>query len=340
MSLEFYKDFFSTDIMNHCEFLKTLPELGKNDIDLLKAIVGNISNYLPPKSVKPFYTNHTILRKNILNILESYKLVKQLKGHEFNIFEYAFLAGNGDYNWEYSSDNVIKFFSFLTLLFQYLILTIMIIYNVPSSINDDILVLIITIGTSFFFTKLAHNQYIHCTKFNNCYKLLGDPNKRIYLYMNFLSNIILPILVPFFNFYYIILSADPNNAILNSLALFFILELDTMILPSWPESHINDQCVTNIHDYIMNDNTYNNNDNNNDNINIIKLTEDVGHIHYFDNKTYVQLDTDDNKIIFYVRQTDDSYITIEYQVSGINSKYFLYLISLFDCIIQYTDIHD
>ena len=43
MSLEFYNDFFGSTIMNHCEFLKTLPELGKDDIDLLKSIVGNLS---------------------------------------------------------------------------------------------------------------------------------------------------------------------------------------------------------------------------------------------------------------------------------------------------------
>ena len=29
--------------MNHCEFLKTLPDLGKDDIELLKAIIGSIS---------------------------------------------------------------------------------------------------------------------------------------------------------------------------------------------------------------------------------------------------------------------------------------------------------
>jgi hypothetical protein len=336
MSLEFYKDFLNTDIMNHCEFLKTLPGLGKDDIELLKAIIGNRSCTIPNKTlINPFYDDHQNLSKNILCILESYILIKNLKSHEFNIFEYAFLAGNGDFEWKQSSENAIKFFSFMTLLFQYLILIIMIVYNVPTTINYNTLVLIITIGTSFFFTKLAHNQYTHSTNFNKCYKLMGDPNKQIYLHMNSLSNVVLPILVPFFNFYYVLLSEDPNNAILNSLALFFILELDSMILPSWSESKLNDECVTNIHDYIMNDDTYINED-----INIQKLTENVDDIHNFDNKTYVQVQKNYKKIIFYVRETDVSFITIEYQISGKKWDKFLDLICQFDCMIQYDDIHD
>jgi hypothetical protein len=336
MSLVFYNDFFNTEIMNHCEFLKTLPELGKDDIELIKAIIGNVSCNISKKPLtKPFYNNHQDLPKNIICILESYILIKNLKSHEFNIFEYAFLAGGSEFRWEQSSENAIKIFSFLTLLFQYLILTIMVIYNVPTTINYDPLVLIITIGTSFFFTKLAYNQYTNSTNFNKCYKLMGDPNKQIYLHMNFLSNVVLPILVPFFNFYYILLSEDPNNAILNSLALFFILELDSMILPSWSESMLNDECVTNIHDYIMYNEMYSNED-----ITIQKITENVDDIHNFDNKTYVQIQKIHKKIIFYVRETDVSFLTIEYQISGKNWDKFLDLICQFDCIIQYDDIHD
>ena len=52
-----------------------------------------------------------------------------------------------------------------------------------------------------------------------------------------------------------------------------------MILPSWSESMLNDECVTNIHDYIMYNDIYDNED-----ITIQKITENVDDIHNFDNK--------------------------------------------------------
>ena len=345
--LEFYNDFFFTNIMNHCEFLKTLPEIGKDDIDLLKSIVGFISTGTHKTDINAFYDPlpgvndythqiHTDLPKNIVCILETYVLVKNLKAHEFNIFEFAFLAGNGTFHETTPQDKAIKIISFFTLLFQYVILIILIFYNVPTKVNLNILVIIITIGTSFFFTKLAYNQYSHSTKFNNCYKLTGDVNKQIYLHMNFLSNVILPILVPFFNFYYILLSEDPNNAILNSLALFFILELDSMILPSWTESRINDECVTNIHDFIMDGDD----DTNNINPLIEKITECSEDIHNLQEKTYFSIDFKNKKINFHVKKTPQTYLTIQYKVSGKNTYRFLNLISQFDSINTFRDIHD
>jgi len=333
MSLEFYNDFFGSTIMNHCEFLKTLPELGKNDIDLLKSIVGNLSENSEKQEINSFYENHQNLPKNIYRILESYNCVKRLKAHEFNIFEYAFLAGNGELIWEFSKTNNIKLLSFFTLFFQYLILIILIFYNIPSQVNYDLMVIIITLGTSFFFIKLAYNQYIHSRRFNKCYRLTGDPNKQIYLTMNFLSNVVLPILVPFFNFYYILLSEDPNDAILNSLALFFILELDSMILPSWSEKRVNDELVTNIHDYIMINEEH-------DNPIITKLSDDYEHIHTYDEKTYVYIDINNKKIYFHVKSDIKSYRTIIYEVSGENADKFMNLIYNFDCKIDYHDIHD
>jgi len=336
MSLEFYNDFFGSTIMNHCEFLKTLPELGKDDIDLLKSIVGNLSENSEKQQIIPFYPKHKNLRKNIVCILESYDCVKKLKAHEFNIFEYAFLAGDGDFRCEFSKTNNIKLLSFFTLFFQYLILIILIFFNIPSQVNYDLMVIIITLGTSFFFIKLAYNQYIHSRRFNKCYRLTGDRNKQIYLTMNFLSNVVLPILVPFFNFYYILLSEDPNDAILNSLALFFILELDSMILPSWSEKKVNDELVTNIHDYIM----INNDNDNFKNPTVTKLTNNIDHIHNYDDKTYVYIDVENNKIYFFVRSDIKNYKTIIYEVSGDNSDKFMRLINDFDCTVDLDDIHD
>ena len=334
MSLEFYNDFFGSTIMNHCEFLKTLPELGKDDIELLKSIIGNLSENNLMHEIKAFYNHHENYPKNVLCILESYDCVKKLKVHEFNIFEYAFLAGNGDFNFEFSKENNIKLLSFFTIFFQYLILIILVFYNIPSQVNYDLMVIIITLGTSFFFIKLAYNQYINSRRFNKCYRLTGDRNKQIYLTMNFLSNVVLPILVPFFNFYYILLSEDPNEAILNSLALFFILELDSMILPNWSEKKVSDELMTNIHDYIMNNNE------NFKNPTITKLTNEFDHIHNYNEKTYVLINNENNQIIFFVRSDIKNYKKIIYKVSGDNSERFIELINDFDCTVDFKDIHN
>lgn len=335
MSLQFYNDFFETNIMNHCEFLKTLPELGNEDIHLLKSMVGILSEKNDIKKITPFYNCHITNPKNMMCILESYNFLKDLKSHNFNIFEYAFLVGNGDLRCEFSKTNNIKLLSFFTLFFQYLIFIILVFFNIPSKINYDLMVMIITFGTSFFFIKLAHNQYLDSTKFNRCYTLTGDENKQIYLKMNFLSNVILPIIVPFFNIYYILLSEDPNNAILNSLALFFILELDSMILPSWSEKRVSDELAMNIHDYIM----IEEDEEGFEQPTITKLSDELDHIHKYDEKTYVEVNKIYHKIMFYVRIDSINYKKIEYEVSGNNCNKFINLVNKFNCIKNYEDIH-
>merc|ERR1719228_1749708 len=69
--------------------------------------------------------------------------------------------------------------------------------------------------------------------------------------MNFTVNILMSCLVPLFNIYFILLSEDPNDAILNSVALFFLLELDQMVAPDWTDNRIRDQLAINSHDYCM-----------------------------------------------------------------------------------------
>ena len=56
--------------------------------------------------------------------------------------------------------------------------------------------------------------------------------------------------VPAFNLYYLLLFESINDAVLNSLALHFILELDELVLPSWDDDRIEDELASNTLVYI------------------------------------------------------------------------------------------
>ena len=73
---------------------------------------------------------------------------------------------------------------------------------------------------------------------------------------------------------------------------------------------------------------------------VTKLTNDFDHIHNYDDKTYVFIDVENNKIYFFVRSDIKNYKKIIYEVSGDNTKKFMKLINDFDCIVDFDDIHD
>ena len=74
--------------------------------------------------------------------------------------------------------------------------------------------------------------------------------KRACLWVNTAVNRGLAVLVPAFNLYYLLLSESIDDAVLNSLALLFILELDEVVLPSWDEDRIEDELASNMLVYI------------------------------------------------------------------------------------------
>ena len=72
------------------------------------------------------------------------------------------------------------------------------------------------------------------------------------LKLNAIANVFLPVILTFFNVFFVALSDNANDAIMNSLALFFIMELDDLVVPTdWDEEKILDELAINTHDYVM-----------------------------------------------------------------------------------------
>ena len=96
-ALTFISDFLFTDIMNHVEFLKFIITLGKQDDALLVCLLERYAAVADTETLhNPFYSHpeeigveHVNLPKNPLRIAISYAELLELKGHSFNIFEFA-----------------------------------------------------------------------------------------------------------------------------------------------------------------------------------------------------------------------------------------------------------
>ena len=259
-SRQFLADFFNSDIMNHCEFLKhIMTQLGKHDEILLEALLERIASDTPVTSIAPFYAGHQDLPKNPLNIAKAYVSLKTLKVHAFNIYEASFL------DIEKASLFMVGLF---TVVLQCGIFSILVSYNLPRfqvEMSRDATVWLLALSTTFFFSKACYDQFAAASEFKDAFEKIGrgisdEPmfydghkfnTKKVMMLCSVLGNQIVAALIPIFNLFFILLSEDPNNAILNSVALFFVLQLDEMVMPPWDESRILDELAINAHDFIM-----------------------------------------------------------------------------------------
>ena len=151
-------------------------------------------------------------------------------------------------------------------------------------------------------------------------------------------------------------SADANEAILNSLALFFILELDDTLVPDWDDNHIQDEIGVNAHDYIMegkSDLTVE--------LKTLCDEEDITRLLESDDKVYVSIperkemgsslfffidsenpkeNSGEDSIKVYWRQSPTEYKIFDFRVSGKDANAFRENVGAFYCIQKYKDIHD
>jgi hypothetical protein len=341
-STTFLNDFYTSDIMNHCELLKFMMNLGKDDALLLATTMEQLAKGESAggqlHSIKPFYENHQNLPKNPVHILQAYVAVKELNEHQWNIYECAFL--DSEKVWMV----VVAFFTFI---FQLMLFIVLVQYNIAddrhTEINADILIYVMAAGTSFFFANGAWNEIKEARNFNKAFKMLGveieiTSVRGLMQIMNFTVNIIMSCLVPLFNVYFILLSEDPNDAILNSVALFFLLELDQMVAPDWSDNRIRDELAINSHDYcmiplnpselqvkkaILNQ----------------KLDSSEGDQYKDGDKLYVQV-VRGNVVTIYQRVSVTSYRTITYEISGSRADEFLNTVCGFECLTNFWDLHD
>lgn len=329
----FFDDFLKTDIMNHVEILKEMMKLGVEDDRLLVPVLMNLAkqNQISPKMpILPFYKNHHNFPKNIVRMVEVHRLMQNLRGHGFNVYECCYL------DIERFSLRITSLFSMITQLVIFLVLVnynFDHIANVRSEWTDDALVFVITIATTIFFGKLAYQQYKGAIDFNNVFDKVGcaSVEHKVALYVNIFINGLMGFAVTFFNFFFLIVSSDPNEAILNSLALYFIIELDDTLKPDWDEIRIDDEIGINIHDYIMAGNE-------DICVEVVSGYFDDELLIQSDDKVYIQREK--NTINVFWRRDACNYEQVTFRVSGSSSAAFLSDVDQFYCMTKYKDIHD
>ena len=240
--------------MNHLEFLKWTGNLEKDDDILLVHILERLASHEPPCRVEPFYDSlvkHKALPKNALHIAKAYAQIQRLSGHEFNVIECAYLE-----------PEAYKLRAILAFVIQIGFFLCLVIYNIfedrvyvtPDEDGFYLVVLILIMSCTLFLSEIRR-QYLDAKDFNEVMLRLSENyrDRRIWIWINYGVNGILGVLVFFFNIYFILVSDDPTEAVLNSVALAFIIEIDDVFKPNWNESTKEDGLAEILKHYIIED---------------------------------------------------------------------------------------
>lgn len=237
-------DFLFTDSNNHVEFLKWIQTLDKDDYMLLVYILERLcpENKHLVQPMVPFYANHNTNRfKNMLNCAKAYVALMALSKHEFNIFEVAYLDPNPGSFWTAAAALFSQWLMFLILIIYHAVIERQL-PNPGSNRSEEenfALVLLICLVSTFVFSKKAVRQWANCGEFIEIFYEMGRPAPVTFL-LNRLANQLLSVLVLLFNVYFVIISENPSDAILNALALFFVVEVDDELVPDWDDEYTDD----------------------------------------------------------------------------------------------------
>ena len=276
-----------------------------------------------------------------MHIAEVYNALQSLRGHSYNIYEVAFLD---------AEKLSLKLAAVCTFVMQLVILTIIVALTAPKTnqINNKIEVIAIVVSTTSFFVRSAYNEYTSASEFNEAFACVGSYSPMLFL--NTCVNKYLSVLVPLYNIYFMLLSEDAVDAIMNSLALYFILELDQMATPPMDDAKIADELAINFHDYIMQPL-------NDDQLSVTLLVKKGGGsaknddqeppspVFTDDDKLYVSVppahrSTGQRTIVVYKRIGPTHYHSFVYEIHGSNAGRLVNEILQFRCIAAYRDIHD
>jgi len=366
---QFISDFFRTDVMNHCEFLKQMNNFGQDDAYLITEICNRLIDQSKGKkaeAIQPFYGDsddavqasdlghvsrtdfqtHKSFPRNCFNIMLVYASITQLAGHEYNVYELAYL-------------NYHSKFGFRMALSIFLIQMALLVIVVHSNMQQyefafkqrDVSVLAIDICTTLFVFIFCYSQYNEAQTFTTAARgvigsylvkeedlqiKIDNPNSRgdwqpeLMLFLNEFVNQYAIMLAPVFNFYFILLSESAMDAVLNGFSLLFIFELDDFVLPLFKGIDIEDKLVINAHDFIM----------------IKPETKDlscrrIGPAIVPNTKLYVSVRKDKDLINIYSRVNRTKYNKTKFIFTGPQKRKFLSLCeeSLI-CQQNFKDIHD
>lgn len=213
--------------------------------------------------------------KHPFNVIEGYADLKKLDGHVYNVIEFAYLEGGWRKfkspldlvsGWTYTNHlvwtaivSVVSqlIFSFI-LFFWYAIRQAPIIYAREEYAFT--LVIIVAFISTIVFANIVWKQVMDCRNFNaidsgDYWTTLKASNfaylcGKFLLWINFVANVLLAPPLCAFNLYFVLTSDTPVSAILNAVALAFVLEVDDLLAPSWDDDTTEDAKAKLFHECI------------------------------------------------------------------------------------------
>mmetsp|Transcript_25409 Transcript_25409/g.74810 ORF Transcript_25409/g.74810 Transcript_25409/m.74810 type:complete len:402 (-) Transcript_25409:215-1420(-) len=276
-SLRFVQNFLFSDNNNHKEFLKRIQRLDKDDGLLLVTLLERVAtgdgitplasvqrigdfdpqsyngidpgaHYFPMPNNATEATGKMTCHKHPLRIAEAYVGAKGMAKHTLNIFEVAYLNPLREAKrWH-------VLVAITCFLVQWSLLAILIFYDIfdqKAMVNYSegeahFLLIFVAFGSSVVFLHKFMLEGGKCMQFAQTYLKMTPPQLRYRFWPNFPLildfgvNIILGLLVFLFNIYFILISDNANDAILNALALFFIVEIDDDLTPDMDDDEVED----------------------------------------------------------------------------------------------------
>ena len=221
--------------------------------------------------------------KHPFNVIECYADLRKLDGHEYNVIEFAYLEGgwrNFTSIWDvvpqctmkwWTDTNKLVWTAIVSVISQFLFNFILYFWyaiTLPpvtplDPIREDYafqLVAIIAFISTIVFANIVMKQLRDAVDFNSIdsgdYWTTLRASEfaywfgKILLWLNFFVNVILGPPLVLFNLYFVLTSAEPVDAILNAVALGFVLEVDDLLAPSWDDDMIEDAKAKLFHESI------------------------------------------------------------------------------------------
>mmetsp|Transcript_2384 Transcript_2384/g.3527 ORF Transcript_2384/g.3527 Transcript_2384/m.3527 type:complete len:412 (-) Transcript_2384:37-1272(-) len=335
-----FDDYLINGFDSYYVVLKDMQNLCSDDARLLVPALFYLGSERGKEARATKYSL-SLSREQVVQLFDLALLLGKLQGHHYNTYECCFLA-IGALDKETALCMCMATFS---LIAQILLLFILVYYNMRdivkvSSWRTDFTI-VVAIITSIFFAKLVHMQWRNASDFNAVFWKAGFPNvfvdkvkvqlRNALLGINILVNGGLGALIVVFNFFFLMISKNVNEAIINSLALFFILEMDDTLRPDWDKVKFDSGVVSNLACYSTDDGGH-------FQAEIISPSaseEDYLLLLESDDKVYFVTETNEDELavnIYWGRRYTPTEKTVQFRISGENGHDLFDSIKKFRCV--------
>jgi hypothetical protein len=336
-----FDDYLMRINLSHLEVLREMKYFGIDDDRLLVPALfylGSERGKSRRRGVNSELTSLT--RGDVAHMLELSLLLRKLRGHNYNIFECCFLAIA-----DLDKEAKLLCMAAFSLIAQILLLIILMHYNMRDitnvTLSNDWGTIVVVVITTFFFAKLAHAQWREASDFNAVFWKAGFPKRYIdkvekrtrkaLLWINIFINGVLGAVVVLFNIFFLLISKNVNEAILNSLSLFFILEMDDTLKPDWDELEFDCRIAMNVWRYMTGGGDVD------VQVDIISSTaseEDYLCLLQSDDRVNFKATEDNDQLVVnvYWKRSYSNYEKIQFQISGANGTDFFDCIKEFRCV--------